>query len=262
MKFFIRHSNKKPELMLIDNNFIVGLIFRTLQKFDLLNDKFDFLCKPGSVFHIESLKILPFLFYADTIETKTICTNCKNIKMLKARTHNYYCDTYMKNIISVFGNKKSWEEFNITKLWKPRIVYLKTKDSYGSIFPIQTNLLNLTRYKKSYSIHGYLFQSFIYWSDNSISVSQTYNKLKSANLIYTTQKEDLFVFDKLKYNTICYELRRPEMRSRRKLSMLINQQKYSPSVNRIIKKLNSVKSVLSEDGQKLLSDLFFVKNIK
>ena len=239
MKFCITHCHIIPELRIINmSNCLV-----VLNKLKLLDDKFKFLLTTNYYSSIEFsdkklVRLLPLLLYFDTPEMKMICNKCKNLKAFKSRCHNYYCDNYMRNMLSIFGNEKAWQEFNIQSTWKPKMHYKKVPFScyYGIIHNVRgTSLFKFLRYK---------INCISYWGNNK-NLNITRIMMSKSRLIWNS---DAFILH-------------PEVRSRRKLSMLCNQQKNLKTFDSIISYLITLKDILSDDGQELLKDVTLFKNL-
>ena len=159
----------------------------------------------------------------------------KNIKELKRKCHNYYCDNFIKNFISVFGNERAKEEFEIEKVWDPEINILSLDNESFHYF-----FMNSLTWSSLLNVRAYS-QSFLFCWNKKISNV----RVKSMTGIFANSLVNI----------------KASQRSRRKLSMLVSKNQTSHLLNRFYDDLTFYSPLLSKDGQDLLRDLEFIKNL-
>ena len=91
------------------------------------------------------IKLLPFFIMALRCrEINAIFdSQVKSLRIFKNRAQNYYCEDLVKKLISIFGNRRAWDEFNIKSKWKPKFKFTKLNYYY---LPC-TSLIKCCQYK-------------------------------------------------------------------------------------------------------------------
>ena len=95
---------------------------------------------------IKMLSELPFVL--SVLNCKEI-NNClydnPTTKLVKKRAENYYCEDFFKKLVSIFGNEKAYDEFDVSKQWKPKLSFAKR--SYDCCPYILSPHFNFMQYK-------------------------------------------------------------------------------------------------------------------
>ena len=108
------YIDEVPQLLVFLSKFKLLLPdFEILVKYQESNKKHRIIRIPKSLH-----KFIYYLILCDSVELTASCKNCRDIKMLKSRSVNYYCKHHLQNMISVFGNEKAWGEFCIERKYK------------------------------------------------------------------------------------------------------------------------------------------------
>lgn len=74
-------------------------------------------------------KKMPFILAATACKqiNKCLC-NTNNLYLVRNRLKNYYCEDFFKKLVSIFGNDKAWNEFEIDAKWKPKFQFVDSKN--------------------------------------------------------------------------------------------------------------------------------------
>ena len=127
--FKVERSNFEPCLRTSIHKYS---LFNFLKEHDMLKEKYKVLTElilntyqPLLSVPAKLASKMPFILAATKCEQleKCICNN--NLKLVKSRLKNYYCEDFFKKLVSVFGNEKAWNEFGITSMWKPKLSFVK-----------------------------------------------------------------------------------------------------------------------------------------
>ena len=236
----------------------IPALLQTLKKLNLLKLEINQLLKRDSNNYINLspnfFDLLPSLIMCDTIEVKKICHNCKSLKMLKSRSHNYFCYNLIKDALSVFGNDAARKEFEINEAQETENdrMYI-TNNSYEKKIEFSRDEYNLSlftfRLVNDGSViyfHDMTNQQELFWKDENkrfefkakywfidvVVTEYNYSKWTSLNKITKTiAKKQLNVEDKRTFNDITCAL-------------------------------NTYEKFLSKDGQKLLQILRLAEIVK
>ena len=224
-----------------------------LNEHNMLKDEYKMLATPNVKQKVTTLyvpvklaKKLPFILAATTCRQLSSCLcNTSNLNLVKSRLKNYYCEDYFEKIVSVFGNDKAWNEFEIASQWKPKFRFVATKHYCGvpviPYFKFMTYNLCSRRHRvitTPYVDRANLLVE-IYWNDN---------------------KETIFERDS--WTSIV--LSRINM-SKSRFSRFINNPNISEKVLSDFKEAISIvdanQKLLSKDGLKLQKDLNMIRNL-
>ena len=179
-------------------------------------------------FSLKLVKLLPFFILAFRCKeiNSIFSSEVKSLKMFKNRAKNYYCMSLVKKLVSIFGNERAWDEFEISSQWKPKFKFVKL-DYY---FVPCTSLIKCCCYKQNV-----VFLYDIQTSTTIESLNQDYNPIDSDDLSCC-----LYDF----YSTL------PESRSRRKINIVLNNSlrlKKRDAVSRLLNSFANIRRLFGED---------------
>ena len=188
---------------------------------------------------VKMAKKIPFIVAASTCGQLNNCLrNAGNLNLVKNRVKNYYCEDFFKKIVSVFGNKKAWNEFKITSEWKPKFRFTRSSEyeTSTSSFPYFKLITYLVLCRRKKSLHPYK-------GDNLISVCWD-NNVETPILIQP------------------HILKRLDHISKKKILKVFNnnsKKKVIENFREIIEAINLNKDLLTKDGLKLQKDLNLIR---
>ena len=216
-----------------------------LYEFGLLHSLFEPLAKCATLcgrrkvrLPLQFRKFAHYLLVCDSIEMTTCCYHCKDIKMLKSRAVNYYCQHHLRNMVSVFGNEKAWELFDITKKYRCNITSVETR--YYNL-PITEGVI--TKVNK-------------YTSAFSLRLSHNYQSGRVKVLAFDAEKHK-----KLHLKLNCLELNALFPRALKTSRRKIVNNTTNNSIRILHDAMKKYYFLLSEDGENLMRDIGVVRAI-
>ena len=216
-------------------------LFNFLNKQNMLKEKYKALVVPGINYQFSELFVpvkmaskMPFILVALVCERLNDClSNTGNLKIVKSRAKNYYCEDLIKKLVSIFGNEKAWDEFEINNEWKPKLKFTnKSKVEYPQLV---VPYFSFMKYEVDYFRRsGSSFMVSLCWANKRI--------------VYIKQPFLLF-----KLNNI----------SKRRISRVLNNpnKKTVNDFQSISEVLEDNKDLLTEDGIILQKDLNLIRTL-
>lgn len=158
-------------------------------------------------------------------------------KLVKERVKNYYCGDFFRRLVSIFGNEKACEEFDVSKQWKPNLSFIKR--TYDCCPLILSPHFNFAQYKlvNHYGVRGripFWFGVIVRWTNEKPLCIKQYNPTSTLS--------------KVSKQTISKALNKPN-------------EKVAKNIQKAVSILENNKKLLSEDGVELLKDLSLVRTL-
>ena len=241
--------NKSYIKILLDSNKYRFSMFNFLDKQRMIKEKYrkivdsicayDCHCKSLWMYvPVKAMNKLPFVL--STLECKQItkCFRGKiSIELVKERVKNYYCEDFFRKLVSIFGNEKAYEEFDISEQWKPKLSFVRK--SYDCCPDILSPHFNFAQYKL---INHYGIRKGIpFWF--GVIASWTNEKSPCIKQHNTTS-----ILSKI---------------SKQKISRVLNKpnKKVVKNIQKAVSILKNNKKLLSEDGTEMLKDLSLIRTL-